>query len=775
MGVGNTPDGWWQKWSSITLGAFLKRLLIAVVAAGVLVVSGFTLYVGLPVHSIPALETVDQYVYLDQGWGEEFDSAGRETYYYTGQGASLPQGATYDALRYDWFVHLEMPLGKKRFAEPDHMRAYRFLVDAEPSLQNPDQLPVGFAKHFEPTVGEYLLDLSCAACHSGQLHYNKDGTNYAIRVDGGQAMHNFTGIERGSFGSTLLASLVSTRYNPLKFNRFARNVIGDGYPEGKDKLKSDLKSTIKRLLSSGQNNPLRHLYPVAEGYGRTDALGRIANTVFGDHLVSGNYQAGDAPVSYPYVWNIWKFDWVQYNGSVKQPLSRNIGESLGVGARILLTDSYGRPLPPEQRFTSSTHIPNLQKIEHNLQSLKPPKWPSELFGSIDQQKASRGKELFEERCHGCHGPHLASAAQQHANAPGKPDPALEWLIEVIPVEHIGTDPTAATGFVERRYNLEATGLTALEVRDVLKPLRLRALSRDTQYRLTEVVALREAQNLSVAELKTLLADYPNPNASRDVAIPDAVFKRIAKTMAELVAPLPELARLSQPPLPYNCDLSCQQSWLLWNVSNGEFFIEQELEEVDISKVTEGEGLNILGIMIKNKYYKDNRIGYAEQECIEGFGALDLPQQIAGYKPRPLEGVWATPPFLHNGSVPSLYQMLLPPSQRDKTFYVGVRDFDPKHVGYTADSTDADAFLLDTSITGNLNTGHAFTADKNMWANRHTTPLPSGVIGPLLTEDERWSLVEYLKIHQDDAPEVSGYTPPDCSQSGQNDHIVAEAP
>ncbi len=74
------------------------------------------------------------------------------------------------------------------------------------------------------------------------------------------------------------------------------------------------------------------------------------------------------------------------------------------------------------------------------------------------------------------------------------------------------------------------------------------------------------------------------------------------------------------------------------------------------------------------------IDYATQQCLEGFGALDLPQQISGYKPRPLQGVWATPPFLHNGSVPSLYQMLLPPAKRDQKFFVGRRDFDTEHVG-----------------------------------------------------------------------------------------------
>ena len=60
--------------------------------------------------------------------------------------------------------------------------------------------------------------------------------------------------------------------------------------------------------------------------------------------------------------------------------------------------------------------------------------------------------------------------------------------------------------------------------------------------------------------------------------------------------------------------------------------------------------------------------------------LDLPQVVPGYKARPHEGVWATPPFLHNGSVPNLYQLLSPVSERSKRFFVGRREFDPVKVG-----------------------------------------------------------------------------------------------
>jgi hypothetical protein len=185
-------------------------------------------------------------------------------------------------------------------------------------------------------------------------------------------------------------------------------------------------------------------------------------------------------------------------------------------------------------------------------------------------------------------------------------------------------------------------------------------------------------------------------------------------------------------------------------------------------LSEGLGLNILGLLIKRKYFADNDISYQQQQCMEGFGILDLPQQIAGYKPRPLEGVWATPPFLHNGSVPSIYQMLLPPEQRSKRFYVGRRDYDAKHLGYVSEPANDDAdggFWLDTSVAGNHNTGHAFAATPTQWQAHQTDakahPLPPGVIGPLLSDAERLALLEYLKVHRDLPATPAGFMPAVC--------------
>lgn len=112
-----------------------------------------------------------------------------------------------------------------------------------------------------------------------------------------------------------------------------------------------------------------------------------------------------------------------------------------------------------------------------------------------------------------------------------------------------------------------------------------------------------------------------------------------------------------------------------------------------------------------------------------------------YKARPLNGIWATPPYLHNSSVPNLYELLLPAAQRSKEFYLGSKSYDPVRVGYQHGKLQG-GFLFDTTGMGNDNTGHEFRdlteeEGRENWRAK-------GVVGPLLTDEQRWDLIEYLK-------------------------------
>jgi len=134
---------------------------------------------------------------------------------------------------------------------------------------------------------------------------------------------------------------------------------------------------------------------------------------------------------------------------------------------------------------------------------------------------------------------------------------------------------------------------------------------------------------------------------------------------------------------------------------------------------------------------------AQEANIHGYREYPLPASpIEVYKAAPRDGVWATPPFLHNGSVPNLYEMLVPAADRTKKFYV-TRTFDPIKVGLDTSATSG--FLFDTSLLGNSNAGHSF----------QNGPRGNGIIGPLLADDQRWALIEYLKS----IPEESGRVTP----------------
>ena len=102
----------------------------------------------------------------------------------------------------------------------------------------------------------------------------------------------------------------------------------------------------------------------------------------------------------------------------------------------------------------------------------------------------------------------------------------------------------------------------------------------------------------------------------------------------------------------------------------------------------------------------------------------------GYANMPLDGIWLRAPYLHNGSVPSLRDLLEPAAARPPRFYRGNDVFDPLKVGFVSDQAQGNGqqfFLLDTRIPGNSNAGHEGEA-----------------YGTELSADEKTALVEFMK-------------------------------
>ena len=99
----------------------------------------------------------------------------------------------------------------------------------------------------------------------------------------------------------------------------------------------------------------------------------------------------------------------------------------------------------------------------------------------------------------------------------------------------------------------------------------------------------------------------------------------------------------------------------------------------------------------------------------------------GYANQPLDGIWARSPYLHNGSVPTLRDLLEPPERRPARFFRGYDLIDRVKVGFVSNVAQADGrqfFLYDTSVEGNGNGGHIY--------------------GVALPEPDKQAIVEYLK-------------------------------
>ncbi len=83
-------------------------------------------------------------------------------------------------------------------------------------------------------------------------------------------------------------------------------------------------------------------------------------------------------------------------------------------------------------------------------------------------------------------------------------------------------------------------------------------------------------------------------------------------------------------------------------------------------------------------------------------------EVRGYRAQPLEGIAFTGPFLHNGSVRTLAELLEPSTARAESFWVGGPSFDPDAVGFVTDADEPNAFFFDTTLPGNDNRGHEGT-------------------------------------------------------------------
>ena len=662
-----------------------------------------------PLPDMPAVKTAR---WLDQNWSTD----DRHWFHHASQGTkTFP-------VPYAWFLALEQPRlhlisNPGLLSDTDYLERFGFIPGTKtiqtdkatllnygytdsaaappstPSLytkwpvQNTDDLPVGFARlsgATDPATGVAQLDLiglTCAACHTGSIRYK--GTS--IRYDGGPAMVNLLKLEEVTGLSIAYTLLPCVPLFPCRFDRFAERVLGpNATADQRAELKKGLTAAGAFVLA--QKNALDNLdertgqQDTEEGYGRLDALNRIGNQVF----------ATDPGLS-----GVAGFE-----------------ENLHVrDAPVSFPPIWTVSWFWWAQYDASISQPMIRNAGEALGvaallNLSPDYSPDTLFrSSVDIEnlaaieKLLKGPNPFEQTPKGF-------AGLRSPQWPGQmfPDDGA-WKIKPARVEngrkiyaeicvecHLGpvNDPVFDKDYPDKSFwSSNESHWKNDGDGPVLDEVQMGVGGMGTDPAQAHVLTLRTVKVPAFLDL----------NPARD----------LSKNWGCAGIPASSTADMSF-------------ALALMDV------VDQTIRRsMDDKKLSDEQRLALWG---------------SRKNCPNPGNA-----QEAHYRVRPLNGVWATAPYLHNGSVPSLYWMLKPAAERPTQFCMGTRDFDPQQVGFHIEPGEKPSCRHGETLFSAVDSkGAPIPGNSNLGHSLEGTPGPGkpGVIGRLLTEDERYDLIEYLK-------------------------------
>jgi hypothetical protein len=556
----------------------------------------------------------------------------------------------------------------------DSLARYGYLPNPDPL--NRARLPVGFTAS-GPT-GLEVVGMTCSACHTRQIMVE----GKAYRIDGGPGIVDFQ-----SLLTDLDVAVGEIVKNPAAFQPFAAAVLRTNNPRAADvaDLRKDVEAWYERY-----HTLMDRALPKTDPWGpsRLDAVGMIFNRLTGldlgpppTFLIPENIKVADAPVRYPFLWNAAIQDKTQWpgfadNGSDLLALARNLGEVFGVFGQFEPKKDF---LLVDFLNNNSANFDGLSRLEDLIKLIGPPKWP----WTIDLPLAAQGKAIFERPtaqggCADCHGIKPGTVRFPFQNT---------WAT---PVQNVGTDTReynivawkAKTGVLEGAF---IPGLTEPleETDDAIKILRLAVLGSIIEHFASGRGDVTAGAQIAETDAEKREAIQDKVDTARGQL--DAVRERIEKARERFRSRFRQARK--QAPQPLSEQLRELQ---------GAFRIPQNVPSAPGARVAAEEG-----------------------------------PPVGAYESRVLEGIWATAPYLHNGSVPTLADLLKPAAQRAKSFKIG-NNYDTVNVGLAADQTQFNFTLTTTGCatpqelnSGRSNCGHEFGT---------TT----------LNDAEKKALLEYLK-------------------------------
>lgn len=671
----------------------------------------------------PFDKPIKKIAYLPQGWSAE-DSL---WFYQASQGSDL--------LPFGFFMTLEQKGDSgELFKSNSNINRYRYLPQRE-TFSNPDELPVGITK--DTYQGKEYIGFTCAACHTSQINYKDIG----IRIDGGPAASDMEG-----FLIDLAAALTETHDNDKKKQRFIKANLESGAYKTAKEVEDDLLYYTFRLnlytainspvdcfsyLSGGSCNPLGNTSHY--GYSRLDAFGRIYNRVL-QHILSSE----------------------QLRTILSEKLPDSIWASAEADIEKVLTDKDQLNLVVRSLMALKKHMPQDEHISEDIfRSLRnemfnpanaPASYP--FLWDIPQHDYVQWTGLVSNGGLGPLGRNVGQVIGVFGTLDWQTKPS--WSINSV----IGGQGFGDT-HVDFRSSIDKRNLRRVEEQlgKLMSPQWPDELFSEEDK--LDMALVNKGQplfdqycascHLNINRQdpdRRIIAHMGNVDSVKtdDVLAKNSVgyggYTGILKDKYVDLG-LGKVVLLDESPVASLVNLSSRNVVTTW--------------DPDKWKVqTAAEWLfDMARTLLDNKVKTTLKQGdYNPATTNNPFAPL------YSYKARALNGIWATAPYMHNGSIPSLYHMLLPKKDgtseeyidaytarceedieyRPDSFVVGSREFMTDMVGFRYE--DYDGFVFDTSLSGNSNSGHEYAAGKTKQLN--------GEILPALCSEDRKALLEYLK-------------------------------